>query len=251
MNIWYNYWNPPYANATDPNFFDPNDYEWANIITQNWELIRDELYTLLAQRDGRLIPYFAADMDNNTQGWQTLAFKTWGIEVKNHLAACPRLAELLRSIPQLVSASVNLLSPHSKINPHQGDTNAIFRCHLGINIPAGLPECGFEVNDEKRPWQNGKLLIFCDAHRHWAWNDTAQNRLIFLFDIVREPFRPQQKNVCLRVRAFLLLQWLGNRLPWLIKLPKWTHLPIFTAIRAFLWLIYPIQQRRGVFLKHD
>lgn len=250
MKIWYNYWQKPYDNANDPNFFEPNDYEWARKIEQNWETIRDELYALIAKRNGKLIPYFASDMDNQTQNWQTLAFKTWGIAVNDHLEACPRIAELINSIPQLVSASVNLLAPQSKINPHQGDTNAIFRCHLGISIPAALPDCGFEVNNEKRAWQTGKLLIFCDAHRHWAWNNSPQNRIIFLFDIVREPFRKQQKEITLRVRAFLLLQWLNTRVSFLHKLPKFAHYAIFTAIRLLLWLVYPIQKKMGVFLKH-
>lgn len=251
MKIWYNYWQAPYDNAADPNFFDPADYDWAQTIMQNADVIRAELYDLIAQRNGSLIPYFAADMDNKSQSWQTLAFKTWGIDVKTHLAACPRIAQLLQSLPQLVSASVNLLSPDSQINPHQGDTNAIFRCHLGINIPAGLPECGFEVNGEQRPWANNELLIFCDAHRHWAWNRASQNRLIFLFDIMREPFRAQQNAICRRVRAFLLLQWLMARLPLIVRLPKWVHYMLFTAIRGVLWAIYPIQRRRGVLLKHS
>lgn len=251
MKIWYNYWQPPYNNANDPNFFDPSQYDWAAKIMQNWAMINRELQALIAQRNGQLLPYFVGEMDNGTQSWQTLSFKTWGIAVNDHLAACPGIAQLLAEIPQLVSASVNLLAPNSQINPHQGDTNAILRCHLGIDIPSGLPLCGFAVNGEQRAWEVGKLLIFCDAHRHWAWNNSGQNRLIFLFDIVREPFREQQKGITLRVRAFLLLQWLRERLPILGKLPKYIHYILFSLIRLFLWLIYPIQQKYGVFLKHS
>lgn len=55
---------------------------------QNADAIRAELYDLIAQRNGSLIPYFAADMDNKSQSWQTLAFKTC-IDVKTHLASLP------------------------------------------------------------------------------------------------------------------------------------------------------------------
>lgn len=86
---------------------------------------------------------------------------------------------------------------------------------------------------------------------NWAWNRASQNRLIFLFDIMREPFRAQQNAICRRVRAFLLLQWLMARLPLIVRLPKWVHYMLFTAIRGVSWAIYPIQRRRGVLLKHS
>ena len=38
-----------------------------------------------------------------------------------------------------------LLVAESVINPHNGDTNAHIRCHLGIKIPAQLPTTGFTV----------------------------------------------------------------------------------------------------------
>ncbi|CAN5147076.1 hypothetical protein BH09BAC5_BH09BAC5_25260 [soil metagenome] len=66
----------------------------------------------------------------------------------------------------MLSAGISRLAPHTEIQPHFGDTNMIARCHFGLSIPSGLSECGIQENDKKREWEEGKWLVFCDAHQH-------------------------------------------------------------------------------------
>lgn len=63
--------------------------------------------------------------------------------------------------------------------------SAIFRCHLGLKIPGEAPECCFTVGPESRSWEEGKVLMFCDAHRHTAVNYTDTVRFIVNFDVIR------------------------------------------------------------------
>ncbi len=118
---------------------------------------------------------------------------------------------MIKKYPQIISASFNLLEPNSKILPHCGDTNAIYRCHLGLEIPEGLPNCGFRVRDENRAWENNEWLIFMDAYNHEAWNNSSKERYIFLIDVLRDDFSNQKKKVCATVLSSLFIQkWTGR-----------------------------------------
>ncbi len=247
---WYNYWNPPYA-GNEPNYFDAGDFNWAKTVKQHYPQLKKELLKLINEREGRLFPYYSKAVNTNANEWQTLAFKTWGIDVPDNIAKCPTVKKIFDQVPQLVSASVNMLMPHSSLALHQGDSDSFFRCHLGISIPAGLPDLGFEVEGEPKAWEEGDILIFLDAKNHRAWNHTDKPRIIFLFDVIRDEYLAQQKEICFNVRAFLLLQWLDSKINGFSKWPKSIHRIVFHLIKIFLKLIYPYQKKKGVILKHS
>ncbi len=247
---WYNYWNPPYK-SDEPNYFDAAQFDWAQKVKSRYPEIKKELLQLINNRKGKLRPYYSKAVSTNIDEWQTLAFKTWGIEVPDNLKQCPSIKCLLDEIPQMVSASVNMLMPHSSLPRHQGDSNSFYRCHLGISIPDSLPDLGFEVEGEKKAWEEGEILIFLDAKNHSAWNHTNKPRIIFVFDIIKDEYIPQQKDVCFNVRAFLLLQWIDGKIKGFSKWPKGIHRLIFHMLKIFLKLIYPYQKRKGVILKHS
>jgi len=247
---WYVYWNPPYE-GNEPNFFDSEKLEWTALIENNWAKISNELHLLIKEKEGKFQPYFVSGLDENSQGWQTLTLKTWGIDVKQNQQKCPQTMQILNKVEGCVSVAVSLLLPNTKIHPHAGDTNAIYRCHVGIDVPTGLPDCGFQVKNEQQAWANGKALVFCDAYEHNAWNNTSHPRHILILDVIREEFLNQKKSICLHVRAFLLFQLLIEKMKWILKLPKWMQHTGFFKIKLLLWLIYPIQKKTGVLLKHE
>lgn len=123
---------------------------------------------------------------------------------------CPGTVNLLRDIPGLVSASVSIMEPHAEIKPHFGDTDAIYRCHLGLVIPGGLPGCGIRVGYEDRAWQHGQLIVFNDANYHTAWNQTDQRRIVMILDIIRPEYLRQQKWICSLVLASIFRQLLSE-----------------------------------------
>jgi hypothetical protein len=111
-----------------------------------------------------------------------------------------------------LAASFNLLEPGTTIKPHRGDTNAIIRCHLGLEIPGPAPDCAFRVGTETRGWKEGELFMFCDAHPHTAWNNTSKRRLVFIVDILRPEFVDQKVSICSRVLSAVYLEVLYQRL---------------------------------------
>lgn len=247
--IWYNYWQTNVPIISD-NYYDPNNYDWAIYLLENKAEITAELKSFFDDKKGELKAHFYGEELESDTSWQTHSFKTWGIDVFSNLEKCPYIGKFLTSHPMVISASINLLGANSKIKVHRGDTNAIFRCHLGLDIPGEVPDCGFSVGDEHRSWEEGELLIFNDASEHYAWNNTENDRIIFLFDVMLPPFISDRKSVCINVRAFLLLQYLSTKMRWVKKLPKFILRVIHFSIKVFLYIIYSYQMRKGVILKH-
>ncbi len=210
-DIWYSFFHRKGFEGSEPFYYDTRQFSWASLIETNWQIIRAELDALLRE-NATLMAYFDQNMVTTAKSWKTFPMMAWGVTMHQNCQKCPKTMVLLQQIPGLVSASFNLLEPHSTIKSHNGDTNAIVRCHLGLYIPDGLPDCGFKVGGEDKAWENGQLLLFCDAHEHTAWNNTPQNRYILLFDVVLPPYLSQKRSICGAVLASLFLQSWAVRL---------------------------------------
>lgn len=150
--------------------------------------------------------------------------------------------KVLNTIPGLVSVPFNLLDPHSEIKSHFGDTKAVTRCHLGLNIPRALPEIGFRVKNEERFGENEKLLMFCDGYLHSAWNNTDKPRFILLFEIILSEFEEYKNSICSSVLSSLFLQSTSGKLGIKKRPAKWILFPICLFQNMLLGLLdhYPI-----------
>lgn len=197
----------------DETYFDASTFEWLEIVENNSEVIINELKAFVGLRENGLEPYFSKTMMNAPDKWKSVSFYFWGVEMsRNAIGSCPRTISLLKSIPNLISASISILEPHAEIKPHYGDTDAIYRCHLGLDIPAGIPTCGFRVGYEDRSWEKGKLLIFNDAAYHKAWNYTDRRRVILLFDVIRPEYSERKRWICAKVRGNILWQYFSEKM---------------------------------------
>eukprot|EP00055_Hartaetosiga_balthica_P000712 m.137292 g.137292 ORF g.137292 m.137292 type:complete len:273 (-) comp11513_c0_seq1:58-876(-) len=194
----------------DPYFFDTSEHEWVAGLEEQWEVIRDELQEYLDKHDGSLIPYFGEHLMTSKKCWRALGLKFWNIYHPFTTKEFPKTMAIFEKIPGIVSVSFSQILPQSAIKPHYGDTNANFRCHLGLDIPEGLPNCGFTVGSETKPWENGKVLMFCDAHLHTAVNNTDKSRFILNFDVMRPEFAKMEASVCGTALAAIITQkvWL-------------------------------------------
>ena len=225
----------------EPFFHDPEDFPWVKTLEDNWRPIKEEVEALLARREDRLSPYFHASMVFPPQSWKTLGFRFWTYRMHENCRDCPKTAKILESIPNLTAASVSVLEAGANINPHQGDTNAIVRIHLGLDIPEGLPGCGFQVGSEARPWEEGRVLMFCDAHTHTAWNRSSRPRMVLIVDVMRPEFAERQASICSRVLASIALQMVsqGRKIPPPAK-------PLLRALfQTTARVLLPLQQRLG------
>ncbi|MEL7114884.1 MAG: aspartyl/asparaginyl beta-hydroxylase domain-containing protein [Pseudomonadota bacterium] len=240
---WYNIFGGRYS-GDQPFFYERDSLPWVKTLEDNWQVMRDELVALSESQPERLRPYFInKSMSFPPRHWKTMGLYFWRYTMHANCRRCPETMRILKSIPGLTSCSLSVLEPGSNINPHQGDTDAIYRCHVGLSVPAGLPDCGFQVGTEIRGWENGKALPFCDAQTHTAWNQTDERRLIMIVDVVRPEFLRQQNAVCAHVLASSVIQMLYQASPTLNRLPGFVKRALYGTFQAAIVLYLPIQRR--------
>ena len=217
QKAWYNIYNTDVQyDGPEPPFAEPAEFPWTKEFEEHHEAIFEELKQYL--KNNNLIGYFIKSMVSRENSWKTIPLRTWGIQQYKNQEKFPFTYSIIKKYPQILSSSFNLLEAKSKIHLHCGDTNAIYRCHLGLEIPAELPECGFKVKEEIRPWHTGKWLLFIDAYEHEAWNNSEKDRFIFVVDVVRDEFKNQNEKVCATVMTSLFLQKRWQKYQFLKKL---------------------------------
>lgn len=229
--LWFSIYDRGEYHGDEPSFYNADEFSWAKEVKKDYPLIRKELEDFLNSKS--LITYFNSTMVEKANSWKTISMKWWGLEVYRHQKYFKQTTEIVNRIPGIVSASFNMLEAGSAIKSHHGDTNGIFRCHLGVIVPAGLPECGFRVEDETREWKEGEWLIFVDALDHEAWNKSGGKRYILVIDVIRPEYIKQKGRICSTVLTSLFLQKLAERFKFLYRLPHNTQSFIAKMILPF------------------
>lgn len=217
--IWYSFYGGQ-SEDDAVSYYDKNIFDWTTQIEDQWQVIGIEIERYLQDNEEKIKPYFNKDLVTKNNSWKTSAFFFWKWSVKKNMKQCPQTMSILNKIPGILSASISILESDITIKPHRGDTNAIVRAHLALKVPHSLPGCGFQVNDEQRSWEEGKLILFNDAAKHTAWNNTQDRRYVLLFDVIRPEFQNKKFTVSSRVLAGLLMQAIVQKMPFIKKLPK-------------------------------
>lgn len=198
-------WNHPHGYAgEEPYFWETSVFRGSSDFESHWEAIKRECVQFLV--DKKMEPYFKSDMVKGTGAYRTLSLRWWDINFYKNQRQIPVLSTLLNKYPEIMTLSINVLEPHTSINPHMGDTNGIYRAHFALEIPSALPDCGLRVGGESRSWQEGKWVFFTDAFMHEAWNHTNTQRIILLVDVLRPEFTSQRKSIAATVMTSLFLQ---------------------------------------------
>lgn len=125
--------------------------------------------------------------DNEWKIFPLYAFNIW---VNDNCNKMPTLTKFIKSIPNLKIAILSKLSPGMKLVPHRGwgeHSNFVLRAHYGLVVPEN--KCYVMVSDdninEKRYHSNDKWLIFDDSKIHMAENESNNERIVLILDIVR------------------------------------------------------------------
>jgi tetratricopeptide (TPR) repeat protein len=176
-------------------FHDRSHFPWLAELEAATEVIRDEFQALTASEAAELVPYIQYPDEVPLRQWESLnRSRDWtavhlllnGKRIDRNARHCPRTMALLGRLPQpdVPGASPNamfsLLAPRTRIPPHTGVANTRLVCHLPLIVPPG---CGFRVGAETRPWRPGEAFVFDDTIEHEAWNDSAELRVVFIFDV--------------------------------------------------------------------
>lgn len=224
-------------------FYSSADFPAIQKLESRWHIIRDEVLGAITDRELRETANLNPPYLSSPDAWKNIYLYNFGWKKHKNCARFPKTHALLKEVPDLIFGGITVLEPKSKVLPHNGETNTIIRCHLGLSIPAPHPVCGVRVGPEEQGWQNGKVTMFSDAHYHSTWNDSDERRFVLVFDIVRPEYAHMKHRVCANVLGALSLKYFYSKRPGLKKLP----LPLIKTVHTLfmgIWAVYlPIQNR--------
>lgn len=165
-------------------FYEAGDFPFLKPLVDNYVVIKNELAALEEKRLDKnwlnTFPgYVKSDKD---KAWQVFSLSLFCMKFEVNTALCPKTAELVFSIPEIISSNYSYVKPRTHILPHTGYSRMQLRCHLPLIIP-DKNLCALRVGSETRHWEEGKLMIFDDSYEHEAWNNTDAPRVVLMFDI--------------------------------------------------------------------
>ena len=105
--------------------------------------------------------------------------------VRSKCKALVRVISDLESDGNLRNGFVSKLLPGSYIRPHRGRTNDFMRIHLGLEC---YPLCFIQAGEERRAWEDGKIIAFKDGgpHLHTVKHNGNKQRIIISVDVSLE-----------------------------------------------------------------
>jgi aspartyl/asparaginyl beta-hydroxylase (cupin superfamily) len=84
------------------------------------------------------------------------------------------------------------LTPGAVIAPHTGFHNSRLVVHLPLIAPKG---CWFRVGNETLTWEAGKAFVFDDTIEHEAANESAETRIVLIFNIWRPELTEAERGL--------------------------------------------------------
>lgn len=205
--------------GSEPAFYRADDFPWTRTLRERWHVIREEYEDYVYRKGHTPRPNFVPDAVRIT-GWRGVNLFTYLRAYRDNCRHFPRTLAILRGIPDLASAYINLLEPRSSLPPHFGETNTLYRVHLGLIVPGDVEECGFEVDGERTGWGEGEVIVFNDARRHYVWNRSDRPRVILVCDVMKPHYGGATPRTCARVLGAIVVVFLQSRLTVLRRLPR-------------------------------
>ena len=190
------------------------DFPAGAAFANAWLPIRAE--ALVVAQGLRAVPRFheimpeqASISAHDGRDWRMYILKAYGVEQPARMAACPRLAAIVRAHPEVLSASFSFLGPHKHIPPHRGPLRGIIRFYMVLAMPLrqdGTPAAVLKVDGVEHRLREGEFLLWDDTFEHEAWNESGELRIVLSLDVWR-PAMPA--DMVLLSRALIRLVKFG------------------------------------------
>jgi len=182
-----------YPELPNVQFYERDAFPWLDAVESATAAIREELSRevgpafkpYVTQTPGRPRNDQMGMVDN--PNWSALFLYKDGAEqaaaarCKSTMAALAD-APLTRIPKRTPSVLFSRLAAGARIPAHTGMLNTRLICHLPLIVP---DECTFRVGNDVRNWVEGRAWVFDDTIEHEAWNGSAQDRTILIFDVWR------------------------------------------------------------------
>ena len=165
-------------------FYDPAQFPALALLTQHFELIRNELIQKV-QPLNQL--NWLATFPNyvnapSPQSWDVFTLLFFCMNHVKNQTISKETTQIIKQISSIISCDFSRMKANTQILPHRGYTRMVLRGHLPLIVPQG-DLCGIKVGDEIAIHEEGKLILFDDSFEHSAWNNSDEDRIVLMFDI--------------------------------------------------------------------
>lgn len=226
-----------------PFFYSSENFPAIQDLEGKWTVIRDEVLGAITPAELDAIVNLNPPYLSDPNAWKNIYFYNFGWKKHKNCARFPQTHALITSLPNFVFGGITVLNPHSRVLPHNGETNTTIRCHLGLKVPADYPICGVRVGTEEQGWKDGKVMMFSDAHYHTTWNESDQQRYVLVFDILRPEYARNKSWICAQSLGALSLKYFYKDWPSLKKTPMLILKAVHFMFSTFWYLYLPFQNR--------
>lgn len=237
--IWFSLYDHNEYKSSEMPFVDVISYDGISDLQANWKLVFNEFKSYANVNE--IEAHFNSVMVEKPKTWKVRSLRVWDVEMYDVQRHFPETMKIINNIPNVVNVGFNILDAKAKIKPHNGDTNAIIRCHLGLQIPKENTFCGLKVKHKVEFWEEGKVFGFEDAFIHEAWNDTDEIRIILLFDILKPQFMKYRRRVCATIILSLYIQRIANVFTGLYKVNRIFLKCLLFPLILFLQIAIPLR----------
>ena len=174
-----------------PVFHDPeNVLPELRLIDENYDTIHAELMALLDKR-ARIPRYHevnesqAGISDADSGAWRVfyVSLTSAGESLTNR-ALCPRTAEIVDRIPNLLGSFFSILDPGKSIPAHNGPYLGYLRYHTAFVVPSDKPP-RIRIKDRWYTWKEGESVFFDDSWNHEVENESDGIRVVLITDVIR------------------------------------------------------------------
>lgn len=234
LKQWFSFSESAHYNGTEPFFFDVSQKPWKTLLEKNYLTILADLQHVIASENKNIVPYYNQTLASTPASWTIFPLIMWGRYHTENCAKVKNTMQIIEQIDGVVSCGFSILKPHTRIKPHFGDTNVMYRCHLTLKSSGSIEEIGMRVGTERVTWKTGELFSFCDAYNHEVWNNTDQERWIVIIDVLREEFVKDKKQICQDVNATLWWQLKFQKRYFIGHLPKWARKALMKVTALFM-----------------
>lgn len=174
----------------------------SRLIEAQFPAIHQEITALINQREltryKDIDPVRAAEVSEN---WKL--YYAWFMWEENERAKkdCPTLLNLIRTMPNVINATIAVLEPRVTLAAHEGPYAGILRYHIGIAVPEKNPPY-IRVLDQYHTWRVGESIVLDDCYEHEVYNESDDKRVILMIDFMRPMSAPLNfiNLLCLKMK---------------------------------------------------